>query len=169
MHFLRMIIDAVLRAARILQTQPGYTMPLIRLHARLVRELGPDAGSYGQIYQQLKKRTDSFALIDTPKLLGGIESWPGLVQEAYDAALEGAGLGSCVRVTLVEIPTQAETCDLITALNVTLAELASHCEGDDALAAYVEQATQQLDEINRIMLAATDRPTIRLPDLPPAT
>lgn len=169
MHVVRMLIDAVLRAARILQSQPGYSMPLLRLHAQLVHELGADAGSYRQIYQQLKKRIDSFIIADMPRVLGGTDGWPGGVREAYESALDHAGLGSCVRITLTETPAQGKPCDLLAALGATLADLAINSAADDELAAYVERGSQQLLEMSRIIPdAETARPTTPLPDPPPA-
>jgi hypothetical protein len=165
-HSLRMSIDVVLRAAHILQTQPGFTMPLYRLHAQLVRELGAAVGSYGQIYQQLRNLTGSFALVDAPRLLNGTEAWPGQVQEAYDSALEGVGLGSCVRVMLTETE-QKESCDLIAALSVTLGELAAQCGEDHVLTSYLAAANGQLPELNNAIISAeTVRPTTPLRDPP---
>jgi hypothetical protein len=162
-----MLIDTVLRAARILQTAPGYSMPLVRLHAQLVRELGVAAGSYGEIYQQLKKRTDSFIVVDAVRVLDGTESWPGVVREVYDAALAHAGLGSCVRVSLTSLQ-EGEASDLLTALGATLAQLAAGSTGDEALIEYLERGTQQLAEMNRVMFGGTDRPTTLPPDPPPS-
>lgn len=162
-----MSLDALLSAARILRSQPGYAMPLARLHAQLVRELGPHAGSYAQIYQALKKRTDSFVMVDAPRILGA-DGWPGGVREAYDAALEGAGLGCCVRVMLTETPRPEETADLLAALSATLAELTVAAAGDDALAGFVECAAHQVAEIGSVTRGgAAVHPTTRLPDLPP--
>jgi hypothetical protein len=162
-----MSLDALLCAARILQSQPGYTMPLARLHAQLVRELGAHAGSYGQIYQALKKRTDSFVLLDAPRVLG-TDGWPGGVREAYDAALEGAGLGSCVRVMLTETPVPAECSDLLAALGGTLADLTINSAHDGALKTYLERASLAAAELGRIMQGdAAVRPTTPLPDPPP--
>jgi hypothetical protein len=164
-----MKIDAVLRAARILQSQPGYSMPLVQLHAQLVRELGPEACSYGEIYQQLCKHRDSFAMMNSPRLLGATDSWPGLVREAYEDALDGVGLGSCIRVTLTETETRERNSDLITALSATLAELTARAEGDETLTTYVEAATHELAAMNAIVMGAeTGLPTIPLPDLPPS-
>ena len=104
MQFPRMLIDAVLRAARILQTIPGSSMPLVRLHAQLVRELGPAVGSYGEIYQQLKKRTDSFIVVDEARVLAGADGWPGVVREAEtDAAPVVAAALDLLRESLREL------------------------------------------------------------------
>ena len=164
-----MLIDAVLRAARILQAIPGSSMPLVRLHAQLVRELGPAVGSYGEIYQQLKKRTDSFIVVDGARVLAGADSWPGRVREAYDSALQHAGLGSCAHVSLTSAPDGQPTCELLTALAATLAELTPGASDDQAMSDYVELAGQQLAEINRaIITGGTDRPTTPLRDPPPS-
>jgi hypothetical protein len=162
------MIDAVLRAARILQATPGYSMPLVRLHAQLVRELGPQAGSYGEIYQQLKKRTDSFVVVDAARMLEGAELWPGIVREAYDSVLETAGFGSCVRVSLTATE-EGEPCALLAALSATMADLIRGAAGDATLQVYVERAAQELAELNRIVLSAgITLPTTPLRGLPPA-
>lgn len=168
MHIPRMLIDSLLRAAGILQNAPGYTMPLVRLHAQLICELGVRAGSYGEIYQQLKKRTDSFIVVDGARLLDGADSWPGFIREDYDAALEHAGLGSCVRVSLAATQEGDATCELMTALGATLAQLAAGTGTDDALSEYLERGTQQLAEINRVMFAERGRPTTPLRDPQPS-
>jgi hypothetical protein len=164
-----MLIEAVVRAAHILRKQPGYTMPLAHLHAQLVRELGPEAGSYGQIYGQLQKRAESFVVLDSAKRLGGTETWPRAVREEYSYALDNAGFGCCVRVTLTEALPQAEADSLLAALNSTMADLVLASEKDAALKDYVERATEQLAEFSRAMLAAAAaRPTTLPPDPPPA-
>lgn len=164
-----MLIEALLRAARILKSQPGYTMPLARLHAQLVKEFGAHAGSYGQIYQQLQRRTDSFLILDSPKRIAGTDGWPGAVREAYESVLDNAGLGSCVRVTLTEPPPDPQAADLLAALNSTVAELMTAQEPDPALRNFVERATEQLTEINSVILnAAANHPTTPAPDLLPA-
>ena len=169
MQLPRMLIDAVLRAARILQATPGSSMPLVRLHAQLLRELGPAAGSYGEIYQQLKKRTDSFMVVDEARVLTGADSWPGFVREAYNTALEHAGLGSCARVSLTSAQDGEPSCELLTALAATLADLTAGAAGDEAMSDYVERAGQQLAELNRTIISGgTDRPTTPLPDPPPS-
>ena len=165
-----MIIEALLRAAGILRAQPDYTMPLARLHAQLVHELGPEgAGSYGQIYQQLQRRGDSFLLYDTPRFLGVAENWPRTVLEAYEDAFDHAGLGSCVRVTLTEIPPIADTAELINALHSTMSILAENCESDAALQEYVEVGMRHVAEMTRaltpiVVPAETEPPTTPPPD-----
>ena len=168
MQYVRMLIDAVLRAARILRTSPGNSLPLARLHAQLVRELGPQAGNYREIYQQLKKRIDSFIVIDAARVLDGADSWPSLVREAYDSALERAGMGSCVRVTLTSAQDGERSCELVTEIGATVAALQECSAGDEALTAYVARAARQLAELHEIMSGGTGHPTIPPPDLPPS-
>ena len=164
-----MKIDAVIRAASILQSRPGYSMPLVQLHAQLVREFGPAAGTYGEIYEQLARRSDSFALLNSPRVLGSTDGWPGMVREAYDSALEHAGLGSCVRVALTEAAADEQSADLINALNVTLGALIAGSDGDETLAGYIEAATLELAELNRVLTGAeTSHPTTPPPDPHPA-
>jgi hypothetical protein len=155
-----MLIEAVVRAAHILRKQPGCSMPLAHLHAQLVRELGPEAGSYGQIYRQLQKRAESFVVLDSAKRLGGTESWPRAVREEYSCALDHAGFGCCVRVTLTEGQLQGEADGLVATVNSTMADLLAASERDPSLKDYVERATEQLSEFCRVMLAAAaTRPT----------
>jgi hypothetical protein len=164
-----MIIDALLNAKRILEMQPGYSMPLRQLHAQLVRELGPGAGSYGEIYQQLARKSDCFAILNAPRMLGG-DGWPGIVREQYDHALETAGLGACTRVTLTEPPGPESATDLLAVLSATLGEIISLADGDETLSAYIESATLDLAQLNRAITAAeTILPTTPPPDPPPAT
>ena len=164
----RMLIEALVRAAHILRSQPGYTMPLHRLHAQLVAEPRLASVSYGEIYQHLQKRADSFVLLDSPRLLGNGEGWPGMVREAYDNALDGVGLGSCVRVTLTEPPPEGAASELLAALNGSVALLIEGTTGDGTLHDYVARATLQLGEMNRVMqCAGTDHPTTPPPDLRP--
>lgn len=166
---MRMLIEAVLRAAHILRAQPGYTMPLSRLYAQLVQELGSEAGSYSQIYQQLQKRTDSFTLLNSPRVLAAADGWSGMVREAYSEALQQAGLGSCVRVALTEAAAEDSNNDLAAALSATVGELVMLCGKDVALAAYVERASHELTELGRVLVSAgTSLPTTHPPDPPPA-
>ena len=166
-HHLLMLIEAILRAARILKAEPGYSMSLARLHAQLIAELGPQAGSYSEIYQQLQKRADSFMVLDSARRLDGTDSWPRPVREAYDHALDSAGFGSCVRVTLTEPPLEPEADSLISALSNTIADLCAACEHDPALEEFLQRAKEQVFELNGIMLASAEaRPTTPLPDPP---
>ena len=159
-----MLIDALLKAADILRLQPGHTMPLARLHTQLRDELG-SVGSYADLYRQLKKQPTSFALVDTARILGGTDGWSGLVRERYDSALDGAGLGSCIRVTLTELPETERSAEILAALTETVGALSGELENDRALQEYARRAVHELAELSRVMSAAADHPTIPPPDL----
>lgn len=160
-----MLIETILRAAHILRAQPGYTMTLSSLHAQLVAELGPRAGSYAEIYQQLRKRTDSFVLLNAPRFLAA-EGWRGVLHESGAGEAEAAG--AFVRVALTE-PLGEEDSDLVAAVNATISTLAACCAQDQTLAPYIERAAVEAAELGRVLAnAGTDRPTTPPPDPPPA-
>lgn len=162
-----MKLDALLRAAQILRAQPAYTMPLAKLHARLAEELGSGAGTYAQMYRQLKNRPESFMLVDSPRLLSGPQVWPSEARADYDAALEDVGLGACVRVALTEFSVE-ETPGAIGLAATTMNELWLAGEADPVIREYVLRASRELEEISSALSAAAsaERPTTPRPDLP---
>ena len=162
----RMKIDTLLRAAQILRAQPAHCMPLQLLHGKLTLELGAQVGSYAQFHAELKKRPESFMLLDSPRLLPQATEWPAHVREAYDCALDGAGLGSCQRVALTDIIEPAGN-DAISLASCTISELWPAAEKDATLRNVMQRASDQLAEISSL-LAEAERPTTRPPDLPPA-
>jgi hypothetical protein len=161
-----MKIDTLLRAAQILRTQPARSMALVKLHSRLTDELGTDAGTYAQLYAELKKRPESFLLLDMPRLLDGAQRWPKQVREEYGSVLEGAGLGACVRVALNELP-HSEVDDALSLASSTVSELWAGLETDATLREYLQRAADQLEEISALLNASeAERPTTHPPDLP---
>lgn len=163
----RMNLDTLLCAVRILRAQPACTLPLVRLHALLRKERGPAAGSYAQLYHQLKTRPQSFMLFDSPRLLDTAHTWPAEVREHYDSAFERAGLGACVRVALTEPPDPSD--GALALAGHTVSEL-WRCAGHDALLRdLLVRAARQLEEISAQLQAgaATERPTTPAPGLPP--
>ena len=164
-----MKMDVLFRVVHILRTQPGCTMPLSRLYAQLVQELGSRAGSYAEIYQYLRRQTGSFTLLNVPRVLVSAEGSGGRVRETYDEALEDAGLGSLVQVALTEYIEEQDPADVATALTTTVGELARLCGDDLALSGYVERATHELVELTRVLAAVpAAHPTTPPRDLPPA-
>jgi hypothetical protein len=163
-----MKVEAILRAARILRAQPAYAMPLAKLHARLAEELGTDAGTYAQIYLQLKNRPQSFLVVDSPRLLEGTDYWPAQVRDEYDAALEVAGLGACVRVALTEVAAEDAQPGAIALAGATMTELWQAGEYDPVMREYVARAARELEEISSLLAPDVESgpPTIPLPDLP---
>ena len=143
-----MNVESVLRAAQILRMQPACTMSVRSLHARLQGELGPDAGSYAQVYHRLKNLPHSFVVIDAPQFLPGADIWPAQLREEYNSALEGAGLGSCARVALAEVTPDELRGGALGLASRTVAELWSIAQGDPVLREYLSAVAQQLEEIS---------------------
>lgn len=145
-----MKLDALLRAAKILRTQPCYAMPLARLHACLTDELGSGAGTYGDVYRELKKRPESFMVLEP------------------DPVLE-PGLGSYVHVTLIEDTVADDPCDVVAMATATLNELWQRASADNVIQDYLAHATDQLAQLNSLITPAgeAERPTTRARDLLP--
>lgn len=160
-------IETVVRAAQILRTQPACTMSLTSLHGRLREELGAAAGTYAQIYHQLKQLSDSFLLIDAPLLLHGTEAWPAQVREEYNTALESAGLGACTRVALTDQHNREPQPGAVSLASMTMGELWTLAEDDSVLRDLLARAAQQLEDICSIIAhdAEAEPPTI-LPRAP---
>jgi hypothetical protein len=137
-----MKLDALLRVAQILRSQPAYTMPLARLHRCLAEELGTDAGTYAQMYQELKKRPHSFMVLDSPRLLD---------HEAYGALLEEAGLGACTRIALADLGAGEDLTSAISIAGATLSELWLRAETDPVLREYLVQAATEMERICQAM------------------
>ncbi|MGQ0813681.1 MAG: hypothetical protein ACT4O1_04375 [Gemmatimonadota bacterium] len=151
-----MNLNALLRAAQILQSQPTYTMTLTRLHACLAEEIGSEAGSYAQMYLELKKRPRSFMVIDAPRLIDS---------EEYEQLLEGAGLGPCTRVGLAEVGAEPDRSGALGLAGSTLTELWQKTEGDPELRAYLSHAASELERISSQLSAdaGAARPTTHAP------
>jgi hypothetical protein len=161
-----MKLDALLRAAQLLRAEPAHSMPLVKLHARLCDELGAGVGTYAEVYQQLKNRPQSFTVIDAPRLLNGTEGWPRHLREEYGAALESAGVGSCMRVTLTE-PSDSGNADAIALAGDTISALWRAAADDAELRDYLARASEQLEEIAATLQAASEEPTTILRPGPP--
>lgn len=160
-----MTIRALLRAAQILRAQPGYSMPVVKLHARLVHELGSEVGSYAELYRLLKNRPEDFMLLDTPRVLPDASGWPQQVREEYENALETAGLGACVRVALTEMAEADDESSPFALAGRTLSNMWPAAHNDDALRQFLSTAAEQLAEIGEVMSRdEAGRPTTPLRD-----
>lgn len=122
-----MRLDALLRAADILRAQPCYAMPLAKLHACLTDELGPGTGSYADIYLALKKRPQSFMVLEP------------------DPVLE-PGLGNYVHVTLIEDVPPAES-GLMGLAAETISDLWQRGAADPVLHDYLARASTEIGRI----------------------
>jgi hypothetical protein len=126
----RMKLDTLLRAAQILSVQPACTMPLTTLHACLAAEIGRDAGTYAQMYAELKKRPQSFMVLEAPSLVE---------DEAYEA------LTGFTWVTLAE--STSEDRDALAMAGTTLTELWARTDMDPALREQLLNGARQLEAL----------------------
>src|SRR5688500_10530258 len=106
-----MKLNALVRVAQILRSQPAYTMPLPRLHKCLAEELGTEAGTYAQMYHELKKRPYSLMVLDAQRLLD---------HDDYGAVVEDSGLGACTRIALAELGTDDDGSSALSLACITL-------------------------------------------------
>lgn len=134
-----MKLDTLLRVAQILRSQPAYTMPLSRLHKCLAEELGPEAGTYAQMYHELKKRPQSFMVLDSPRLLD---------HEAYGGLFDDAGLGACTRIALAELGAGDDLTSAVSIASATLSELWTRADTDPVLRDYLVQAAREMERIS---------------------
>lgn len=140
-----MKLDVLVRAAQILRSQPGYVMPLSRLHACLSAELGADIGSYGDVYRELKRRPHSFMVHDGPHLLA---------DAACDGLLAGVGLGACARVSLADGGLDGPPADAFGLATATLSELWQRAAPDVVLHDCLARAAEELEEITSLVRQA---------------
>lgn len=144
-----MKMELLVRAAQILRTEPAYTMPAVKLHTRLVAELGSEAGSYAEMHQMLKHRADSFILLDAPRLLPSAEAWPAQIRAEYEAALKATG--SCTRVALLETAASAADNGALSMAGRTLSSLWPAAQSNDSLRALIRSALEELAELDEII------------------
>jgi hypothetical protein len=136
-----MKLNALVRVAQILRSQPAYTMPLSRLHTCLAEELGTEAGTYAQMVHELKKRPHSFMVHESPRLLD---------HDDYASAIESMGLETGTRVSLAELGDD----DAYSALSmacITLSELWARADADPLLREYLAQATSEMERLSETL------------------
>src|SRR5687767_6702537 len=137
-----MKLNALVRVAQILRSQPAYTMPLPRLHKCLAEELGTEAGSYAQMYHELKKRPYSFMVFDSPRLFD---------HDDYGSVLEDSGLGVCTRVALAELGTDDGGSSALSLACITLTELWARADTDPLLREYLTQAASEMERLSETL------------------
>src|SRR5690606_9601115 len=103
-----MLSEIEQRVLTLLRNDPEPMVPLARIHAALVAELGPRIGTYAQLHDRLRRRPDLFLLLDPLPLPWSADTWSGDVQDEYRNALREAGIDTGPRVALaapdVELP-----------------------------------------------------------------
>lgn len=128
-----MKLDTLLRAAQILSVQPACTMPLATLHACLADEIGREAGTYAQMHAELKKRPQSFMVLEAPNLVE---------DEAYEA------LTGFTWVTLAE--NAVDDRDALAMAGTTLTELWARTELDPALREQLLDGARQIEALGEV-------------------
>lgn len=139
-----------------LRLRNGQTTTLSTLHANLIDEIGPAAGTYHQLYQRLKRSTHRFALFERPNPVYTV-SWPDDCQAEYERALRKAGVDLSPVITLVPETDDEPEC-VFTTLRATLLALSQELQADAAMANEVMGAITALQQIPRLRDEAP-RPT----------
>lgn len=152
------------RVLTLLRNDPDPMVPLTRIHAALVAELGPRTGTYAQLHERLRRRPDLFLLLEPLPVPWSTDGWSSDLQDEYRQALHEAGLDAGPRVALaapdVERPPLSPAAHplapLLRALQESLVHLWS-CAGDDPqLQAELIEALGQAEEIRRVLQDLTD-------------
>jgi|GEM_PF-522906 hypothetical protein len=154
-----MLSEIEQRVLTLLRNDPEPMVPLARIHAALVAELGPRIGTYAQLHDRLRRRPDLFLLLDPLPLPWSADTWSGDVQDEYRNALREAGIDTGPRVALaapdVELPPPPPTAHPAARVLCTLQESLVHlwsCAADDPeLQAEVVEALGQAEEIRRVL------------------
>lgn len=88
------------RAAELLRRH-GYAASLQQLHGLLLRDMGPSAGTYHELYSRLKRARD-FTIIERSNPLAPGVTWPAEARERYADAMHRAGVDVTPVVSLRE-------------------------------------------------------------------
>jgi len=95
-----MNLDVERTAVRLLAERATPSLSLRELHALVVAEIGPGAGSYARFRDEIDGRADVFAIVLPDDPLVEAARWPTPVLTEYRSALRAAGLDAEPRVVL---------------------------------------------------------------------
>jgi len=95
-----MNMDVERTAVRLLAERATPSLSLRELHALVVAEIGPGAGSYARFRDEIGGRADVFAIVLPDDPLIEAARWPSPVLTEYRSALQAAGLDAEPRVVL---------------------------------------------------------------------
>ena len=126
-----------------LRSHNGQTMTLSDLHATLVDELGPAAGTYHQLYQRLKRSRHRFVLFERRNAVYPGE-FPDECRTDYERALRTAGFDLSPVVTLA--PESDESSDVLSTLRETLLTLSKTLASEDAVASELIETVNALEQ-----------------------
>ena len=147
----------------LLRRQAGRALSLQQLHALLLHELGPGAGTYHQLHQRLKKSAAPLRLLERTHAFPAELNWPDEARLRYQRALLAAGYDASPIVALAATPD--DTTDVLDDLRTTLLELSEQLQQESHFTADIVAALSGLAEIREQAVRAKP-PTILPRDLP---
>ena len=161
-----MISEIEQRVLTLLRNDPEPLVPLTRIHAALVAELGPRTGTYAQLHERLRRRPDLFLLLEPLPMPWSADAWAADIEDEYRHALREAGLDPGPHVALAtpdaELPplpaTAPPAAPVLRSLQESLVHLWSCAADDPELQAELVEALGQAEEIRRALedLAASE-------------
>lgn len=140
------IPDAVLR---VLRDAGAPSLPLSRVHGRLLAELGPATGSYARLRGEIALRSDLFMLLEPEDPILDAEL-PVELRASYLDAL-GAGGGGEPRVALIGAYDAYDAPDALLQLDSSLIDLWRLAAQDPRLRAELTEALNRAEEIRRML------------------
>jgi len=163
------------RVLALLRNDPDPMVPLTRIHAALVAELGPRCGTYAQLYERLRRRPDLFLLLEPLPIPWSGDTWSADIQDEYRHALREAGLDTGPRVALATpdaelppLPAGAHpAAPVLRTLQESLVHLWSSAADDPELQAELIEALGQAEEIRRVLQDLAASEPEQSPSLPP--
>lgn len=155
-----MVTEIEQRILALLRSDPDPMVPLTRLHAALVAELGPRGGTYAQLHQRIRRRPDLFLLLEPLSVPWSDDGWGIDLQREYERALRDAGLDTGPRVALAtpdSEPPAASGADpaapVLRMLQESLVHLWASAADDPQLQAELVEALGQAEELRRVLQA----------------
>ncbi|MGH7501378.1 MAG: hypothetical protein ACREL7_06410 [Longimicrobiales bacterium] len=145
-------------AARVLRDgSPSLSMR--QLHARVVAEIGPAAGSYVRFADALRRRHDLFAVVEPEDPLADAAPWPPQLLAEYRRALAAAGHDSePVVVLMVPMPAgllmDEPEDSVIGQVGRSLADLLGPSRRDPALDRAIALSVVQTQTLARAVISA---------------
>lgn len=140
------------RAASLLRGDPGLAVPLLRLHERLIGQLGRVAvGTPAELRQRLAQRPDLFLILDPPEPVWNAQTWDAGTRRAYRHAFRTLDIESGPYVALAQPPeivapvTGPE--DAIRRLEASLLGLWTAARGDPGVQVALFEAVTEAREV----------------------
>jgi hypothetical protein len=157
-HNAEAIVDSIESwTTELLRRQAGRALSLQQLHALLLQELGPGAGTYHQLHQRLKKTAAPLRLLERTHPFPAEQDWPEDARARYQQALQDAGYDPSPIVALSAASEEAP--DVLDELRTTLLDLSEQLQQESHFSADIVAALSGLAEIQE-QAARAARPTI---------